>query len=222
MCFSATASFTAGTVLFAIGCLAARRARTGGELPYALIPALFGIQQWLEGALWLTLGKSDQCSIWLTQIYSGFSQVIWPIYIPTAVLLLEPRKGRRKALLGVTLAGAAVSLFLLYSLSHLQVQSQVIGQHISYVFPHFHEMAATGLYLLGACIGPLISSHRMVRLFGVAVTVALIVTYAFYSQWFISVWCFFAAVASVLVLAYFTRWSSDRRPGQAAQSDQSL
>ena len=31
-----------------------RRARVRSELPYAWIPVLFGIQQLLEGALWLT------------------------------------------------------------------------------------------------------------------------------------------------------------------------
>jgi len=42
MCFSATASFVAGTSLSAI------------ELPFAMIPLLFGIQQLVEGIIWLT------------------------------------------------------------------------------------------------------------------------------------------------------------------------
>jgi hypothetical protein len=141
----------------------------------------------------------------LTQLYSGFSQVIWPVYIPVAVLLLEPVPWRRKTLYAITLAGAMVSVFLLYYLTHREVLSQVTGQHISYVFPHFHEVAATGLYLLGACISPLVSSHRSVRWFGVAVTLSLITTYAYYSHWLISVWCFFAAIISSLVLWHFPK-----------------
>jgi hypothetical protein len=204
MCFSATASFSVGTALVAIGCVALRRTRSRSELPYAMIPVLFGIQQWLEGLLWLTFTyPAPQCSVTLTQLYSGFSQVIWPVYIPVAVLLLEPVPWRRKALYAITTAGAMVSVFLLYYLTHREVLSQVTGRHISYVFPHFHEVAATGLYLLGACIAPLVSSHRSVRWFGSAVTLSLIATYAYYSFWLISVWCFFAAVISGLVLLYF-------------------
>ena len=45
MCFSATASFTAGTGLIAFGAFTARRARRPAELPFALIPVLFGVQQ---------------------------------------------------------------------------------------------------------------------------------------------------------------------------------
>ena len=47
MCFSAQASFTAGTVLLIVGAATVRRARARSELPYACIPLLFGIQQLL-------------------------------------------------------------------------------------------------------------------------------------------------------------------------------
>lgn len=187
-----------------IGSVAAWRTTRLAQLPYALIPVWFGVQQLLEGALWMAFqNPAPACNVALTQLYSGFSQVIWPIYIPVAVLLLETVPWRRKAMWVVTLAGATVSLVLLYFLSHLQVESRVVGGHISYVFPHFHTTIATGLYLLGACISPMLSSHRTVRVFGMAVTVALLVTYGFYSYWFISVWCFLAAVTSITVLLHY-------------------
>ncbi len=54
MCFSATASFTAGTALLIVGTLTERRARGRTEMPFALIPVLFAVQQLIKGALWLT------------------------------------------------------------------------------------------------------------------------------------------------------------------------
>lgn len=54
MCFSASASFTAAAVLLGLGTVTMRRARSRRELPYAAIPLLFGVQQLLEGMLWLT------------------------------------------------------------------------------------------------------------------------------------------------------------------------
>jgi hypothetical protein len=54
MCFSASASFIAGTSLSVIGVAAIRRTRARTELPFAMIPLLFGIQQLIEGVIWLT------------------------------------------------------------------------------------------------------------------------------------------------------------------------
>jgi hypothetical protein len=64
-------------------------------------------------------------------------------------------------------------------------------------------LAATGLPLL-------LSSHRTVIIFGAIVLAGLVVAYAFYWEALVSVWCFFAAVASVVILCHF-EWS--RRHG---------
>ena len=58
MCFSATASFTAGVPLLLIGVITISRVRNRKDLLYALIPMLFAIQQLIEGALWLTVNFS--------------------------------------------------------------------------------------------------------------------------------------------------------------------
>ena len=50
------------------------------EIPFALIPLLFGIQQLIEGLIWLSFvdGSSiDNAS--LTLAYSLFSHVLWPV-----------------------------------------------------------------------------------------------------------------------------------------------
>jgi hypothetical protein len=206
MCFSATASFTSGTVLVLVGVQALRLTRQRIQWPYALIPVLFGLQQLLEGVLWLSFPANAVClNTVVTQLFSYFSQVLWPIYIPLAVWLLEPAGWRRRMLALITLAGAICSLFLLSYLVRLPVTSEVRGAHIVYIFPHFHVVAATGLYLLGTCVGPLFSSHRMVQLFGMAATLSFLATYAFYAIWFISVWCFFAGALSCIVLLQFHR-----------------
>ena len=87
MCFSAQASFITGVGLLGLGALTIKRVRTRRELPYALIPLLFGIQQLLEGMLWLTFTKSAPAlNTWLTYLYLLFANVLWPIYVPLAVL----------------------------------------------------------------------------------------------------------------------------------------
>ena len=206
MCFSATASFTAGAGLLIVGAVTTRRARRRAELPFAFIPVLFGLQQLIEGAIWLTLpDKAPSLNAMLTFAYSLFSHVLWPIYVPIAILLLEPIGWRRRILVGIAVAGCAVGLYLLYFLVRLPIVSQAEGRHIAYLSPHFYLTAVMVLYVLGTCVSMLVSSHGRVRLFGLAAFIAYLVTYIFYTTWVISVWCFFAAVLSVIVLLYFPR-----------------
>lgn len=214
MCFSATASFTAGAALLGIGAVTISRARGRAELPFALIPALFGVQQLIEGSLWLTFpDKAPHANSVLTYAYSFFSHVLWPVYVPIAVLLLEPEAWRRKLLAGIALAGAAVGLYLLYFLVTEPITSEVVGRHISYVSPHFYVVPVMTLYVLATCVSSLVSSCNTIRWFGVATFVALLAAYAFYAFWFISVWCFFAAVLSMIVLVHFLGREPKARPG---------
>ena len=197
--------------MLVLGAIAVRRSQRATEWPFALIPVLFGVQQLMEGGLWLTLDQPHQACIntMLVQGFSAFSQVVWPIYIPLAVWLLEPAVWRRRAIALMAIAGASVSLFLLWYLLHVPAVAQVQGQHIAYIFPHFHEPLATALYLLGTCISPLLSSFKVVRVFGLLTTVSLLVTATFYIQWLISIWCFFSALLSSVILLHFHTPVSD-------------
>jgi hypothetical protein len=205
MCFSAEASFTAGTVLLFVGAATVRRARVRSERPYAWIPVLFGVQQLLEGALWLTFpDRAPLLNTMLTHGYSLFSHVLWPIYVPVAALALETAPWRRRVLMAIAFTGSAVGLYLLAMLFKLPIVAVVKGRHILYESPHFYALAVMSLYLVGTCASLMFSSHVRVVAFGVAAFVSAVAAYVFYATWFISVWCFFAGVLSVIVLLYFT------------------
>ena len=204
MCFSATASFTAGAVLLAIGAATMRRIERPAEALYAAIPILFGIQQLIEGGLWLTF-QSDAAHLnsVLTHVYAFFSHVLWPIFVPVAVLLIEPDSRRRRLLAAIAAAGGIAGLYLLYFLGMDPTSSRVSSGHILYVSPHFFIGPILALYIIGTCVSSLVSSHAAVRWFGLATTASLAAAYAFYAFWFISVWCFFAALMSGTVFLYF-------------------
>ncbi|MBC7707362.1 MAG: hypothetical protein H7274_25895 [Rhodoferax sp.] len=160
----------------------------------------------IEGALWLTFpAKAPLLNTILTHAFSVFSHVLWPLYVPVAVLLLEPTPWRRNVLVAIMIAGAVLSLYLLYFLVRLPIVAELSEGHIAYISTHFYAVAAMGLYLLGTCVSSLFSSHRSVRWFGAAALISFVSAYAFYSFWFISVWCFFAALLSGLVLLHFPR-----------------
>lgn len=200
MCFSATASFAAGGFLLGLGTLTLKSARGRREIPFAAIPLLFAIQQLSEGVIWLTFSlDAPLLNGVMTHVYSFFSHVLWPVYVPLAVLLMEPPGRRRHALLAVVAAGTLVGAYLLYVLLAYSVVSRPVGQHIEYVSPHFFAALTMTLYLIATTASLLLSTHARVRIFGAVSVLAFAVAYIFYAQWFISVWCFFAALLSVLV-----------------------
>ena len=220
MCFSAQASFTAGALLLIVGAATVRRARVPSEVPYAWIPLLFGVQQLLEGALWLTFpDRAPLLNTVLTHAYSLFSHVLWPIYVPLAALALETVPWRRRILTAIAVAGSTVGLYLLATLFTLPIVATVKGQHIAYESPHFYALAAMSLYLLGTCASLMLSSHARVVAFGLAAFASAVGAYAFYAIWFISVWCFFAGVLSVIVFLYF---ADPRRSAQVRGATREL
>ena len=187
-----------------LGALTLKSAGRPRELMFAAIPLLFAVQQLTEGVIWLTFRyDAPQISSVMTQVYAFFSHVLWPAWIPLAVLLMEAPGKRHRVLLTFVAAGAAVSAYLLYVLVTFPAVSRPTGQHIEYLSPHFFAAEVMTLYLLATTVSPLLSTHAAVKLFGALALLSFGAAYYFYATWFISVWCFFAAVLSSIILFHF-------------------
>lgn len=200
MCFSAPASFIAGTSLVAVGVATLRKTATKSERPFAMIPLLFGVQQLVEGVIWLTL-RHDAPFLRqaMTYLYSGFSHVLWPLYVPFAMGVMETVPWRKKAIFGFEVAGAAVGLYLLYFIVTRPVVAEVVGGHIVYVSPHFYLIPVMLLYLAATCVSCFFSSHRFVNLFGILALLSFVAAYVVHVMALVSIWCFFAAILSLLI-----------------------
>lgn len=203
MCFSAGASFAGGIVVSAVGVATMRKARKPTQRLFAGIPLLFGFQQFAEGVLWVTLRSSGHD--WLqnaaTYIFLIMALVIWPVAVPLSMWFMEEVKKRKKILAGLIVTGGIVSLFYVFSLISYDVTPQINGSHIRYVdeFPKTPVNIVFLLYLT-ATISPLfVSSVRRMWLFGILITVSLLVTAIFFALYLASVWCFFAALTSVVI-----------------------
>lgn len=204
MCFSATSSFTAGAALTAVGVLTVHPSEGKVELPLALVPLLFGIQQLTEGVLWLSLGHDlPTLTTVATYIYSMFSHVLWPIFVPFAILLVETSRWRKQALGVFQALGVAVGLYLLYFLIRFPVTAHVHGRSLTYDSPHFYIIGVIVIYLLATCLSGLFSTHRCINAFGVLAFILAIAAYQVSVVTFVSVWCFYAAILSLLVYAHF-------------------
>lgn len=203
MCFSPSASFVAGAALSVAGIATLSQVEGKSEVPFALIPLLFGVQQLTEGVIWLTFQyRMPLLTLVMPSVYSVFSHVLWPIYIPFAIAFLELTPWRKRAISGFQIAGAVVGLYLLYSLIVRPITAEVVGQHIVYDTPHFYGVPVMVLYLAATCVSCWFSSHTFVRLFGVLALLSFVAAYLFHAAALISIWCFFAAILSLLVFLH--------------------
>jgi len=212
MCFSATASFIAAGVTGVAGAVALTRTTERRDWPLAAVPLFFAAQQSVEGLLWLTLPVAPDGpeATGLTLVFLLFAEVFWPVYAPLAALLIEPERWRRRLMLACTVAGAGVGVWFLGWIISRPHSAAIVGSHIVYTTGQpqsdlvgFGYLAATGLALL-------LSSHRAVVALGVIVLAGSVAAYLLYWEAFVSVWCFFAAVASGIIVFYFERARRER------------
>lgn len=204
MCFSASASVAAGVVLTGIGVLAWRSVRRPRDRAFAALPLLFAVQQFIEGALWLGLNGGPQpINAALALAYIVFAHLLWPVYVPLSVWLIEPSRPRRAGLAVLVAAGAALSGWFVAQTWRHGIEALAQGGHIVYAYPHPNPGLTMAIYIAATTASLLLSSHRTVKLFGVLVLVSFAITSWFYLRWLDSVWCFFAALLSSVVLLHF-------------------
>ncbi|MDO9312231.1 MAG: hypothetical protein Q7T85_11150, partial [Nitrosomonas sp.] len=75
-----------GGTLLIVSVATVRKSIHKRDLPIALIPLIFAIQQIIEGLLWIFLIDNDavQIQFWLSNIYGVFIGIIWPLFAPYA------------------------------------------------------------------------------------------------------------------------------------------
>jgi len=202
MCFSAAASFAAGGALSAAGGLTIAQVRKKTDIPFASIPLLFGAQQAIEGAVWVSFGSPVVNTV-ATYAYSMFSHVLWPIFVPVSVLLMETEPTRKMILSLFSLLGLAVGGYLLYFIIADPVTAHIVNNSIAYHSPHLYAYLTMALYLVATCGSCFVSSHRIINLFGVVLLISFSIAAWFFTETFFSVWCFFAAILSLVVYWYF-------------------
>lgn len=218
MCFSSTASFATAAATAAIGLLAMSRLTTLREAPLAATPIFFAFQQTLEGMLWLCppAPLDGPLPPGLTLAYLIFAQAFWPLYAPVAVMLAEPSERRRTIMLPWLAVGLGVSAYLLWGLLTGPAAGRILDGHVVYETGHGRSMVAKLGYLAAATVPLMLSSHRWVVILGVLVLIGCVVAYFFYATAVLSVWCFFAAAASVVILGHFERARRGRLTPAAA------
>ena len=208
MCFSAPASFVAAGLTGTIGIVTMTRINEPRQLALAATPLLFAIQQGIEGLLWLNLplAPDGHLSTALTFSYLFFAEAFWPVFAPISVWLIEPSAHRRLLMVVCLGAGAGVGAYLLWWILGHPHLATIRDYHIVYGTGYRQPDAVGAAYLAATGLPLLLSSQRTVVVLGAIILAGLVVAYALYWEAFISVWCFFAAIASAAILYHF-EWS---------------
>jgi hypothetical protein len=219
MCFSAAANFVGSTALGAVGVLTLTKVKHRRELLFAALPILFAVHQFIEGFVWLGLDGilSPAVTHNMGAAFMLYAQGLLPLLLPLGVLLFEPDGKSRRRMLPFVVLGGGTALYILWALTAYPLQVSVKGNSIVYINQATNNSAVALLYVIAICGSLFFSKVRAMVLFGAANLVILLVVLAFKSYAFTSLWCAYAAIASVIILAYFWRSSGDR-PLRYAQS----
>jgi hypothetical protein len=212
MCFSPTASFVAAGLTGTCGVIALSRANSPREWPLAAVPLLFSFQQSIEGSLWLSLESNPNGAMAsaLPLAFLIFAEVFWPAYVPTTIFLTEPNAKHRHLMLVCLAVGLAVSTYLLWWILTHEHRAAIIDDHIVYFTEARHSDGLGLAYLAATGLPGMLSSRRSILTVGSITLVGSLVAYLFYWEAFVSVWCFFAAAASVMIVLHF-EWARSLR-----------
>ncbi len=216
MCFSATASFGASVVLGTIGVVTLTKVKEPAQVPFAIIPIMFAAQQFTEGILWI--GLSDPAHIsWRhfpVYMFLVFAQLIWPVWIPFSISLMEKNKARLRILRGFMAMGIVISLYLLYCLFRYPVSAEIRSHHIHYTldFPLALVWISGIIYFIPTVMSLFVSSVKRMPLLGLIILFSFVITKVFFQDYLISVWCFFAAIISLVVFGITSNFVKEQKP----------
>ena len=213
MCFSATANFVGSGFLGAVGVVTLTKVKHRRELLFAALPTLFAVHQFIEGFVWLGLDGilSPAVAHNMGAAFMLYAQGLLPFLLPLSVLLFEPDVKSRRRMLPFLALGGGTTLYILWALMAYPLQLYIRGNSIVYINQATNNTAVAVLYVIATCGSLFFSKVKAMVVFGAANLAILLAVMAFKRYAFTSLWCAYAAVASVIILAYFWR-SSEHRP----------
>jgi hypothetical protein len=213
MCFSAAANFVGSGVLATAGVVTLTKVKHRRELLFASFPILFAIHQFTEGFVWLGLDGmlSPKVTYEMGAAFVLYAQGLLPFLMPLGVFLFEADAKSRRRMLPFLVIGSLTTLFMLWALIAYPLQIFIEHNSIVYINAGTNRTIVAVLYVIATCGSLLFSKIKDMVIFGWANMGILLVVMAVKRYAFTSLWCAYAAAASVIILAYFWK-SSGIRP----------
>lgn len=210
MCFSATSSFIIAAALVPAGIATINSARQIDDkwLALASFPLFFGVQQAIEGMVWIGVNGNDAKLVAATsRAFLFFSHFFWLAFPPLAACAVEPDQRRRTLLAALGIFGAigGLTVFLPTLVNPDWLKVAVVSGNLEYMTTLIYDgIVSRSLlryaYAFIVIVSLLASSIRSVQLFGLLIFASLTFTSAVFPHAIISVWCYLAAVLSAYMV----------------------
>ncbi len=199
MCFSPEADALVGTIVAGVGIDALRHVHRSAQIPLAAVPLVLGLHQLTEAFVWW--GLQDHVSHTIGRValwtYLVVALAVMPIIVPASVGLVERSTVRRRLIAAFTVLSTAVALVLFVALLRGTLHAVIGGRHISYDVDGLHYGGQlTALYVLTTGGALLASGSRDLNALGVLNLAVVPVLMWMTVNGFVSLWCFWAAIAS--------------------------
>lgn len=202
MCFSATASFCASAILTVAGVAALRRVETKSQIPFASIPVIFAFQQFIEGFVWLSLTHPEYNHLQNipVTIFLLIAQPVWAFWVPFSFFLIVEKYSKTEKVMKVLLGfSSVVSIFLACRIFFYPVGASITPLHIHYELYYPHALLSTIVavfYFIATIVPPFLVGLKRMTTLGLLNLMSFIITFVFFENYVISIWCFFAALIS--------------------------
>ena len=212
MCFSAAANFIGSGALAAIGVVTLTKVKHRRELLFAALPVLFAVHQFIEGFVWLGLDGvlSPAVAHNMGAAFMLYAQGLLPFLLPLGVLLFESDAKSRRRMLPFVVIGGATALYMLWALTAYPLQVYIRGNSIVYLNQGTNKTPIAFFYVIATCGSLFFSKVRAMIAFGAVNLMILLAVMEFKRYAFTSLWCAYAAIASLIILVYFWRTSAAR------------
>lgn len=222
MCFSATASFTSAAILPLFSLIGLKQAYKKDKRLIAinLLPLCFAVQQFSEGMIWLLAYHTDT-QYW-AYLFLFFAFFFFPWFIP---LSLHIACKKNKALFRVLIVtGFILGCWLFAGVVltpdifgkplgwHIMYSCQLLGASQNNMMSTRYTLTtlATLTYLITTSGAIMFTDLPFGKPIGKIALALMLICLFIYQQYFISTWCFFAAIMSGSILLVTIKYRSEQ------------
>jgi hypothetical protein len=207
MCFSIEADIVTGVVVTVVGIDAIRHVGHSRETAMAALPVIFGAHQLIEVFVWKGLDGSVSAAVaqgaaWL-YLLIAFGLIPW--LVPYAVRRLEVDDARRRVMYWLTGLGVVVATALTVPIILSPTSVSDGGYHLIYSTSLVLGGFIAVLYVVAACGALVLSSDRVVAIYGWMNLVVVAGLAVLLTSGIISLWCVWAAVTSIAIAIHLRR-----------------
>lgn len=197
MCWSATADLVAGAGVAAVGAACVVSVRDVRDLPLAALPLLLGAHQIVEAVVWSSGGGGGAAAL----AWAVIALPLLAVWVPAGVWCAAPPAARNR-LVVLLVVGVVTAALLTRGLVDGPVTAEIRGHTIGYTIALSHPVLLVVGYLLATVGSLLLSGDRWLTVLGIVAAVGAVACWTLWRLEFVSTWCAFAALCSVLLLAW--------------------